>query len=84
VGSGLTTTNLAGRTLSDLVLRRDTDLVQLPWVARRVRPWEPEPLRWLGVQAMYGLYRAADRRENRGDFAHTSKLAKVANTITGR
>jgi glycine/D-amino acid oxidase-like deaminating enzyme len=84
VGSGLTTTNLAGRTLSDLVLRRDTDLVQLPWVARRVRPWEPEPLRWLGVHAMYALYRAADRRENRGDFAHTSKLAKVANTITGR
>ena len=25
VGSGLTTTNLAGRTLADLVLRRDTE-----------------------------------------------------------
>ncbi|MGZ4725064.1 MAG: NAD(P)/FAD-dependent oxidoreductase, partial [Ilumatobacteraceae bacterium] len=32
VGDGVTTTNLAGRTLADLILRRDTDLVSLPWV----------------------------------------------------
>ena len=38
VGSGLTTTNLAGRTLSDLVLGQDTELTHLPWVNRRVRP----------------------------------------------
>jgi glycine/D-amino acid oxidase-like deaminating enzyme len=84
VGSGLTTTNLAGRTLADLVLERDTDLVRLPWVGRRVRQWEPEPLRWLGVQAMYALYRAADRRENERRLAHTSRIARVANAITGR
>jgi glycine/D-amino acid oxidase-like deaminating enzyme len=84
VGSGLTTTNLAGRTLADLVLRRDTDLTRLPWVGRRVRPWEPEPLRWLGVQAMYTLYREADRRENTLDLAHTSKIARFANRVAGR
>lgn len=84
VGSGLTTTNLAGRTLADLVLRRDTPLVRLPWVGRHVRQWEPEPLRWLGVQAMYALYRAADRRENDKALAHTSRIARVANAITGR
>lgn len=84
VGSGLTTTNLAGRTLADLVLHRDTEVTRLPWVGRRVRPWEPEPLRWLGVQAMYTLYRAADRREARRDLAHTSTIARVANMITGR
>jgi glycine/D-amino acid oxidase-like deaminating enzyme len=84
VGSGLTTTNLAGRTLADLVLERDTDLVRLPWVGRRVRQWEPEPLRWLGVQAMYALYRAADRRENERGLADTSRIARVANAITGR
>jgi glycine/D-amino acid oxidase-like deaminating enzyme len=83
VGSGLTTTNLAGRTLADLVLGHDSRLVRLPWVGRRVRQWEPEPLRWLGVQAMYALYRAADRRENDG-LAHTSRIARVANAITGR
>jgi glycine/D-amino acid oxidase-like deaminating enzyme len=84
VGSGLTTTNLAGRTLADLVLRRDTELTHLPWVGRRVRPWEPEPLRWLGVQAMYTLYRAADRREYERDLPGTSKIARFANMITGR
>jgi glycine/D-amino acid oxidase-like deaminating enzyme len=82
VGSGLTTTNLAGRTLADLVLRRDTDLTHLPWVGRRIRQWEPEPLRWLGVRAMYGLYRAADRREQHADS--TSRLAHLGNLLTGR
>jgi glycine/D-amino acid oxidase-like deaminating enzyme len=84
VGSGLTTTNLAGRTLADLVLRRDTELTRLPWVGRRVRKWEPEPLRWLGVHAMYTLYREADRREREHDLARTSPIARVANMITGR
>ena len=84
VGSGLTTTNLAGRTLADLVLERDTELARLPWVGRRVRKWEPEPLRWLGVQAMYALYRAADRREVTRGLTKTSGLARLANKITGR
>jgi len=84
VGSGLTTTNLAGRTLADLVLKRETDLTRLPWVGRRVRGWEPEPLRWLGVHAMYRLYRAADRREFELDLPETSKIARFANMITGR
>jgi glycine/D-amino acid oxidase-like deaminating enzyme len=84
VGSGLTTTNLAGRTLADLVLRRDTELTRLPWVGRRVRRWEPEPLRWLGVQSMYVLYRMADRRESERNLPGTSRIARIANMITGR
>lgn len=83
VGSGLTTTHLAGRTLADLALGRDTDLTHLPWVDRPVRRWEPEPLRWLGVRAMYGLYREADRREGRG-LAHPSRLARLGDRLTGR
>lgn len=84
VGSGLTTTNLAGRTLADLVLKRDTELTRLPWVGRHVRRWEPEPLRWLGVQSMYALYRMADRRETEKNLAQTSRIARIANMITGR
>jgi glycine/D-amino acid oxidase-like deaminating enzyme len=84
VGSGLTTTNLAGRTLADLVLKRDTELTRLPWVGRHVRRWEPEPLRWLGVQSMYALYRMADRRETEKKLAQTSRIARIANMITGR
>ena len=83
VGHGVTATNLAGRTLRDLVLGRDTELTRLPWVGRRVRRWEPEPLRWLGVRGLYVAYRAADRQENSGGAA-TSPIARVADRISGR
>ncbi|MBE7184059.1 MAG: FAD-dependent oxidoreductase [Methylobacterium mesophilicum] len=82
VGLGVSSSNLSGRTLTDLVLDRDTDLVRLPWVNRKVRPWEPEPLRWLGVHAMYRLYRMADEREEKG-LPHSSKLAAFADRLTG-
>ncbi|MGI9083897.1 MAG: NAD(P)/FAD-dependent oxidoreductase [Aeromicrobium sp.] len=83
VGSGLTTTYLAGGTLADLVLGRDSKRVTLPWVGQPVRRWEPEPFRWLGVRAMYGLYRAADRREDAG-LEHPSRLARLGDHLTGR
>ncbi|MBC2934809.1 FAD-binding oxidoreductase [Nocardioides sp. zg-1228] len=83
VGSGLTATNLAGRTLRDLVLGHDTDLTRLPWSGHRVRRWEPEPLRWAGVHALYGLYRTADRREDAG-LGRTSRIARVAHRVAGR
>jgi len=49
VGDGLSTTNLAGRTLADLVLGRDTPLTRLPWTNHRSPLWEPEPLRFAGA-----------------------------------
>ncbi|PZO79492.1 MAG: FAD-dependent oxidoreductase [Mesorhizobium amorphae] len=82
VGLGVSSSNLSGRTLTDLVLGQDTPLVRLPWVNRRVRPWEPEPFRWMGVHAMYRLYRIADGREERG-LPHSSKLAAFADRLTG-
>lgn len=84
VGHGVASTNLAGRTLADLVLGRDTDLVTLPWVDRRVRRWEPEPLRWLGVRGLYQAYRLADRHERRSTSSRTSPVALVADRISGR
>ncbi|HEX5535518.1 MAG TPA: FAD-binding oxidoreductase [Actinomycetales bacterium] len=83
VGHGVATSNLAGRTMRDLVLGLDTPLVQLPWVGRTVRHWEPEPLRWLGVRGLYTAYRAADRLEARGR-ATTAPLARVADVVAGR
>ncbi|WP_113446857.1 NAD(P)/FAD-dependent oxidoreductase [Rhizobium cremeum] len=82
VGLGVSSSNLAGRTLADLILNRETELTGLPWVNRTVREWEPEPFRWLGVHSMYQLYRMADRREFAG-LPHTSKLAAIADSITG-
>jgi glycine/D-amino acid oxidase-like deaminating enzyme len=82
VGVGVSTSNLAGRTLCDLTLGRDTSLTRLPWVGRRVRRWEPEPLRWLGVRGMYGLLNAADRREARGT-SRPSRLAALGYWLAG-
>ncbi|MBC7291992.1 MAG: FAD-dependent oxidoreductase [Actinotalea sp.] len=63
VGDGLSTTNLAGRTLADLITGRDTELTRLPWVGHRSPSWEPEPLRWLGVNAGLQAMTLADREE---------------------
>lgn len=65
VGAGVAATNLAGRTLADLITGRPSDLTGFPWVNRRVRSWEPEPLRWLGIHSAYKLMLGADRHENR-------------------
>ncbi len=65
VGDGVSTTNLAGRTLADLVAGVQTELTALPWVGHRSRNWEPEPLRWLGINAGLRLPLGADRVEER-------------------
>ncbi|VVN79535.1 Gamma-glutamylputrescine oxidoreductase [Pseudomonas fluorescens] len=56
-GEGVGATNLGGRTLADLILGRDTALIHQPWVIRdrgldALKPWEPEPCRWLGYNAI--------------------------------
>ena len=81
VGTGVTATNLAGRTLADLVLKRDTDLVRLPWVGHRAKKWEIEPLRWLAVNAIYTAYGAADRMEASGRSDGTAWPASVAGWV---
>lgn len=63
VGDGVTTTNLAGRTLRDLILGEDTPLTRLPWVGHRSRRWEIEPLRWLGANAGLAGMSVADAEE---------------------
>jgi len=83
VGVGVSTSNLAGRTLADLALGRDSVLTALPWVNRRVRRWEPEPLRWLGVRGMYRLLNLADQREAR-KRGPMSRFARLGNWLTGR
>jgi glycine/D-amino acid oxidase-like deaminating enzyme len=83
VGHGVTATNLAGRTLADLVVGRSTPLTDLPWVGHRSKAWEPEPLRWLGVRGLYTAYKGADRHEDRGRSG-TSPIAALADRIANR
>ena len=65
-GHGVATSNLAGRTLADLITGRRTALTELPFANHRSRDWEPEPLRWMGARfvqlSMMRLDRLAERR----------------------
>lgn len=81
VGDGVTTTNLAGRTLRDLILERDTELTALPWVGHRSRRWEPEPLRWIGVNAGLRAMTYADAEEHR--TRRPSRVARLMAPLLG-
>jgi glycine/D-amino acid oxidase-like deaminating enzyme len=65
VGDGVSTTNLAGRTLADLITGADSEFTGLPWVGHRSPEWEPEPLRWLGLNAGLRTMAVADQEETR-------------------
>lgn len=49
-GHGVSTTNLAGRTLTDLITGEPSPLTELPIVNHRSPNWEIEPFRWIGVR----------------------------------
>lgn len=65
VGDGVGTAHLAGRTLAALVTGADDDVTRLAWVGHRSRAWEPEPLRWIGVNLARSATARADRAEER-------------------
>ncbi|MEV4211027.1 FAD-dependent oxidoreductase [Micromonospora sp. NPDC049662] len=67
VGDGVGASNLAGRTLADLIRGERTELTSLPWVGHRSPNWEPEPLRWLAMNAALRLMTSADAKETRTD-----------------
>ncbi len=81
VGDGVSTTNLAGRTLRDLVLGRDTELTRLPWVGHRSPAWEREPLRWLGINAGLRAMTLADAEESITRLP--SLVARVVSPLLG-
>jgi len=78
VGDGVTTTNLAGRTLAAAITETSSTLLSLPWVNHRSPRWEPEPLRWLGVNAGLAATKWADAGE-----ARRGKPSKLAAALAG-
>jgi glycine/D-amino acid oxidase-like deaminating enzyme len=82
VGDGVSTTNLAGRTLSELIRGVAGELTRLPWVGHRSRSWEPEPLRWLGANAGLRAMTWADAAEHRR--GRPSRMASVVTAMMGR
>jgi len=81
VGDGVGAANLAGRTIADLVLGRQSPLVDLPWVGHRWPRWEPEPLRWAAVTGALAAMSAADPEERL--TRRSSALARVMAPFTG-
>ncbi|WBC10177.1 FAD-dependent oxidoreductase [Micromonospora sp. WMMA1947] len=81
VGDGVGTSNLAGRTLADLIRGVESDLTALPWVGHRSPRWEPEPLRWLAMNAGLRVMSSADRREHR--TSRPSRRAEAFNRFLG-
>ncbi len=81
VGDGLSTTNLAGRTLADLLTGADTELTRLPWVGHRSPDWEPEPWRFLAANAGLATTALADTEER--ITRRPSVIARVMGPLTG-
>lgn len=64
-GDGVAASHLAGRTAAALIAESNDDLTTLPWVNHHSPSWEPEPLRWIGFNALSRLPDWADRIERR-------------------
>ena len=82
VGDGVSTTNLAGRTLADLITGRGqragpAAVGRAPVAA----DWEPEPLRWLGLNAGLRVMNVADREEER--TGQPSRVARLMERFLG-
>ena len=65
-GQGVSTTNLAGRVLAELITGKQSELGKLPIAQRRSPNWEREPLRWLAVRYAQKAFLRIDEAEERG------------------
>jgi glycine/D-amino acid oxidase-like deaminating enzyme len=65
-GQGVSTTNLTGRVLAELISGQRTALSHLPLAQRRSPIWEREPLRWLAVRYMQNAFSRIDEAGKHG------------------
>ena len=65
-GQGVSTTNLTGRILAELISGKRTALSQLCIAQRRSPAWEREPLRWLAVRYMQNAFFRIDEAGKQG------------------
>jgi len=65
-GQGVSTTNLTGRVVAELISGNRTTLSQLPIAQRRSPLWELEPLRWIAVRYMQDAFFRIDQAGKQG------------------
>jgi len=60
IGHGVSASHLNAQALRDLLLERKTDLLECPFVNRRLIPWPPEPVRSGVARAIRGALELQD------------------------
>lgn len=60
IGHGVSMSHLNAQTLRDLLLERQSDLLEAPFVNRRVIAWPPEPLRLAAATALRAYLQVED------------------------
>jgi glycine/D-amino acid oxidase-like deaminating enzyme len=77
IGHGVSTSNLGGRMLTDLITGTSSEITTLPLVNHRSRSWEPEPFRMIGIRyAQWALGRLDDRIDRTGEAPTGRSLAE--------
>lgn len=60
IGHGVSMSHLNAQTIRDLLLERQSDLMDCPFINPRVIPWPPEPLRIVLAQGIRGYLQLED------------------------
>jgi len=80
-GQGVSTTNLTGRILAELISGQGTELSQLPITQRQSPQWELEPFRWIAVRYMQNAFQRIDDAGRQG---RTKPVDSFAAEFLGR
>ena len=62
-GDGVTMSFLAGKIMANLITEQSNEITKLHFVNRKIRTWEPEPLRYIAVNTLVKLSGIADKEE---------------------
>lgn len=76
-GDGVALAHLTGRMIAHAITRHSHVDLTLPWFGHENPTWEPEPLRWLGVNSLRLLVDSIDDTEERSSRASRIRSAVV-------
>ncbi|MEH6443944.1 MAG: FAD-binding oxidoreductase [Oceanospirillaceae bacterium] len=89
-GQGVAAAHLFGRTLADLILNRESEYTQMPWVFNNsshrkvLKTWEPEPFRWLTSKVITKVFTWEENmyQAKAGPSFRKSIANNVSNTVS--
>ena len=77
IGHGVSTTNIGGRLLADLITGSKSPLTELPLANHTSRNWETEPFRYIGIRySQWALGRLDDQIARTGKPPSGRSLAE--------